>query len=94
MGAKTSNEVSFITRLGHFTGYDAGYYGYLWAQAISDDLNTVFEKAENKYFDETVGLKLRTEIYEPGDSRPVEESIREFLGRDWNTKAFIKNLGI
>ncbi|MCH2535572.1 MAG: Zn-dependent oligopeptidase [Bdellovibrionales bacterium] len=94
VGAITSSEVSFITRLGHFTGYDAGYYGYLWAQAISDDLNTAFESAENKYFDESVGLKLRTEIYEPGDSRPVEESIHEFLGRDWNTKAFIKNLGI
>lgn len=94
VGAETDKEVSFITRLGHFIGYDAGYYGYLWAQAISDDLNTKFESAENKYFDKEMGMKLRQQIYEPGDSRPVEESIKQFLGRDWNTKAFIKNLGI
>ena len=32
-------------------GYDAGYYGYAWADAIAADMATVFEKAKDGYLD-------------------------------------------
>lgn len=75
-------------------GYDAGYYGYAWADAIAADLATVFEKAPKKYFDEKAGRRLRDEIYAPGDSRDVEVSIEKFLGRTRSIEPFLKKLGI
>jgi thimet oligopeptidase len=64
-----------VARLGHFVGYDAGYYGYAWADAIAADMATVFENAPNGYFDEQAGRRLRDEIYAVGNSRDVNESI-------------------
>src|SRR5947207_9681681 len=54
---------TFTTYFGHMNGYDAGYYGYAWADAIAADMATVFEKAKDGYLDKQCGLKLRHEIY-------------------------------
>jgi thimet oligopeptidase len=75
-------------------GYDAGYYGYAWADAIAADLNTVFEKSPKKYFDTDTGKRLRDEIYAPGDSRDVDVSIEKFLGRKRSIDPFLKKIGI
>jgi Zn-dependent oligopeptidase len=75
-------------------GYDAGYYGYAWADAIAADLATVFEKAKDGYLDKQAGLKLRREIYEPGDSREVTMSIEKFLGRKQSIEPFLKKIGV
>lgn len=85
---------AYVAYFGHLTGYDAGYYGYAWADAISADMATVFENAPDGYFDKTAGMRLRKEIYEPGDSRDVNISIRRFLGRERSNKPFLKQLGI
>jgi len=74
--------------------YDAGYYGYAWADAIAADMDTVFEKAPNGYFDENAGRRLRKEIYEPGDSRDVNISIEKFLGRKRSLEPFLRKIGI
>jgi Zn-dependent oligopeptidase len=39
-------------------------------------------------------MKLRHEIYEPGDSRDVNVSIEKFLGRKQSTQPFLKKIGI
>src|SRR5438094_1081573 len=49
---------TFVTYFGHLNGYDAGYYGYAWADAIAADMATVFEKAKNGYQDKQAGMKL------------------------------------
>ena len=85
---------AFVAFFGHLMGYDAGYYGYAWADAISADMATVFEKAPGGFFDTTAGLKLRHEIYEPGDSRDVNISIEKFLGRPRALEPFLKSIGI
>src|SRR3984893_18751156 len=72
---------TFVSYFGHLNGYDAGYYGYAWADAIAADMGTVFEKAKEGYLDKQAGQKLRREIYEQGDSRDVTLSIERFLGR-------------
>jgi thimet oligopeptidase len=87
-------DTAFVAYFGHLIGYDAGYYGYAWADAIAADMATVFEHAPNGYFDETVGRRLRTEIYEPGDSRDVNVSIEKFLGRKRSIEPFLKKIGI
>jgi thimet oligopeptidase len=85
---------TFVSYFGHLNGYDAGYYGYAWADAIAADMATVFEKAKDRYLDKQAGLKLRREIYEPGDSRDVTTSIETFLGRKQSVQPFLKKIGI
>ena len=85
---------TFVSYFGHLNGYDAGYYGYAWADAIAADMATVFEKAKDGYLDKQAGMKLRREIYEPGDSRDVNQSIEKFLGRKQSVEPFLKKIGI
>jgi thimet oligopeptidase len=87
-------DTAFIGYFGHIIGYGAGYYGYAWADAISADMATVFEKSPDGYFDKQAGLRLRKEIYEPGDSRDVNTSIEKFLGRPRSIEPFLKQIGI
>jgi thimet oligopeptidase len=85
---------AFVAYFGHIVGYDAGYYGYAWADAIAADMATVFEKAPDGYFDRGAGQRLRREIYEPGDSRDVAVSIKKFLGRPQSIAPFLRKVGI
>ncbi len=85
---------TFVSYFGHLNGYDAGYYGYAWADAIAADMATVFEKAKDGYLDKQAAVKLRREIYEPGDSREVNVSIEKFLGRKQSIQPFLKKIGI
>jgi len=85
---------NFAAYWGHLTGYDAGYYGYSWSDAIASDLATAFRKAPGGFLDRKTGMRLRHEIYEVGGSRDVEESIRRFLGRERSNQAFLADLGI
>ncbi|MFT5029228.1 MAG: thimet oligopeptidase, partial [Candidatus Binatia bacterium] len=85
---------TFVTYFGHLMGYDAGYYGYAWADAIAADMETVFKEAPYGFYDKAAGRRLRDEIYAPGGSRDVEESIRIFLGRERSIEPFLKKIGI
>jgi thimet oligopeptidase len=87
-------DTAFVAYFGHLMGYDAGYYGYAWADAIAADMATVFEHAPDGYFDKAAGHRLRVEIYEPGNSRDVNESIEKFLGRQRSLEPFLKKIGI
>ncbi|PYK38782.1 MAG: hypothetical protein DME49_06740 [Verrucomicrobia bacterium] len=85
---------TFVSYFGHLNGYDGGYYGYAWADAIAADMATVFEKAKDGYLDRQAGSRLRHEIYEQGDSRDVTLSIEKFLGRGQSIEPFLKKIGI
>src|SRR5438477_2287112 len=87
-------ETTFVSYFGHLNGYDAGYYGYAWADAIAADMATVFESAKDGYLDKQAGLRLRHDIYEPGDSREITQSIEKFLGRKQSVQPFLKKIGI
>jgi thimet oligopeptidase len=85
---------TFVSYFGHLNGYDAGYYGYAWADAIAADMATVFDKAKDRYLDKQAGVRLRNEIYAPGDSREVSASIEKFLGRKQSVQPFLIQIGI
>jgi thimet oligopeptidase len=87
-------DTAFVAYFGHLMHYDAGYYGYAWADAIAADMATVFEHSPNGYFDQAAGHRLRTEIYEPGNSRDVNISIEKFLGRKRSLEPFLEKIGI
>jgi thimet oligopeptidase len=87
-------DTAFVAYWGHLVGYDAGYYGYAWADSIAADMATVFENAPNGFLDKSAGMKLRNEIYAPGGSRDIDVSIRKFLGRERSIQPYLKTLGI
>ncbi len=70
--------------------YDAGYYSYLWSLVYADDVFSEFKK--HGIFSKKIGMKYRKEILEVGGSRDEMESLKAFLGRKPNNKAFIKNI--
>jgi thimet oligopeptidase len=81
------------TSFGHLAGgYDAGYYGYLWAKVYGDDMFGRFE-AEGIASAE-VGAAYRHEILEPGGSRDAIDLLRAFLGREPSSETFLRLLGI
>ncbi|MDA9592337.1 M3 family metallopeptidase, partial [Candidatus Actinomarina sp.] len=74
---------------GHLLGgYDAAYYGYLWADIIGDDL---FSRFENEgILSKEVGIDYKNKILSVGGSKDAEEMVQDFLGREWNDEAFLK----
>ena len=73
-------------------GYAAGYYGYKWAEVMSADCYGAFEEAglEDDEAMRRVGAKYRETILALGGSRSALEVFREFLGRDPQIKALIR----
>ncbi|MEA1890059.1 MAG: M3 family metallopeptidase [Pseudomonadota bacterium] len=86
---------AFVASFGHLGGgYDAGYYGYAWAEAISADLASVFKKSPGGLMDKAVGKRLRDEIYAKGGSREINKSINAFLGRQRSLDPFFEYIGL
>jgi Zn-dependent oligopeptidase len=78
--------------IGHFFGYDAGYYGYLWAEVRGDDMWGIFAAAG--VVSPEIGQRYRQAILEPGDSRDANASLEEFLGRPTSPETFLQLRGL
>lgn len=87
-------DTAFVAYFGHLAGYDAGYYGYLWAKVMAIDMASEFKKAPGGFLDEKVGRRLRDEIYGVGHTREVAESVEKFLGRPRSQDAYLEYVGI
>jgi len=74
------------------TGYDAGFYAYLWADVHAFDLFTRFEA--NGLLDRATGKALQEALFEPGASRPLREGLETFLGRSPNQQAYLRWHGL
>jgi thimet oligopeptidase len=72
------------------TNYSAGYYGYLWSLVVAMDMRTAFDGG--KRLDPTVGRRYRDIVLANGSQRPPAAIVHEFLGRDFNSKAFFDDL--
>jgi thimet oligopeptidase len=70
-------------------GYGAGYYGYLWSEVLAADLRTAFAADR---LSPVVGARYRRTVLANGSQVLPQELLREFLGRDSNTKAFFEDL--
>ena len=78
---------------GHLmSGYDAGYYGYLWSKVYGDDMFSKF--SPDGVTDPVVGGVYRRAILERGGSRPATEMLADFLGREPSNEAFLADLGL
>ncbi|KAI9567695.1 hypothetical protein HD554DRAFT_2267097 [Boletus coccyginus] len=76
---------------GHIVGgYDAGYYGYTYSLVFAADMYaTVFKKAP---LDPKLGKLYRDKILLVGGSQDDMDSLKDFLGREPNPKAFIDEI--
>jgi thimet oligopeptidase len=87
-------DTAFVAYFGHLSGYDAGYYGYLWAKVMAIDMASVFRAAPGGFLDEKVGRRLRDEVYAVGNTREVADSVEKFLGRPRSQEPFLNYVGI
>lgn len=84
-----AGQASFAHIMG---GYEAGYYGYMWSKVYSSDMFTT--KFEGHELDPQVGAMYRDTVLKPGGSRDAIDSLRLFLGREPNNKAFLRELSL
>ncbi len=91
-GFEFPEETHFQAGFGHLFGYDAGYYGYMWSKVFGDDMFTRFEQAGLD--DPAVGGDYRRLILERGGAVDGDVLVRDFLGREPNTDAFLRDLGL
>jgi len=82
----------FQAGFGHLFGYDAGYYGYLWSRVFADDMFTRFEEAGP--LSAAIGGRYRRLVLERGGTVDGDVLVRDFLGREPNTDAFLRELGL
>ncbi|CAK5270325.1 unnamed protein product [Mycena citricolor] len=76
---------------GHIaSGYDAGYYGYLYSLVFASDMYATVFKGDP--LDPARGQLYRKKILVPGGSREELDSLQDFLGRPPSNQAFLQEL--
>ena len=71
-GMPYPEDTFFLAGFGHLMGgYDAGYYGYLWAEVIGDDMFGRFAAGGHPVAE--IGRDYRRAILEPNGARPADD---------------------
>jgi len=81
-----------IASFAYFGNEGANYYGYQWATVFAQDIFSVFEK--NGIMDTKTGIRYKRMILEKGSSEEEIDMLRNFLGREPNSDAYLSSLGI
>jgi len=80
----------FHASFGHLIGYSAMYYTYMWSLVIAKDMLSPFQKQGLMNTDLTHAY--RDKVLAAGGTKDAAELVKDFLGRDYNFKAFEKFL--
>ncbi|MGB7346020.1 MAG: M3 family metallopeptidase [Pirellulaceae bacterium] len=72
--------------------YSAGYYSYLWSDALTADAAELFEEA-GSYYNKDVAKKLHDDVMSVGDTIDPADGFRAFRGRDVDTSALLRKRG-
>jgi peptidyl-dipeptidase Dcp len=73
-------------------GYAAGYYSYLWADALPADAWEAFLEGEGPY-DPAAAKRLYDDVMSVGNTIDPAEGYRKFRGRDVDTDALMRDRG-
>jgi peptidyl-dipeptidase Dcp len=74
-------------------GYAAGYYSYLWSEALDADAFEAFEQAGDD-FDAALAERLKRFVYSAGNTREPDEAYRAFRGSDPSPEALLRKRGL
>ena len=75
----------------HLHGYSAIYYTYMWSLVIAKDLLTPFK--QHGLMNTEWTYRYRDRILAPGGTKDAADLVEDFLGREYNFKAFEEYLG-
>jgi peptidyl-dipeptidase Dcp len=82
-----------VTYFSHvFSGYDAGYYSYIWAEVLDADAVEWFK--ENGGLLRENGDRFRAALLSKGGSVDAMELYREFRGRDARVEPLLERRGL
>ena len=80
----------FPGQFGHLMGgYQAGYYSYMWSEVIALDMLSSFG---DQLMDKKVGAHYRNTVLAQGGQKHGEQMVKDFLGRDPDSKAFFNEI--
>lgn len=82
----------FVASFGHLTGYGASYYSYLWSKVFALDLFNYIK--ERGLLNGEVGKRYVDKVLGKGGSEDPNDLLKDFLGREPNSNAFFKDLGL
>ncbi len=82
----------FAGTFGHLTGYGSKYYGYLWSLVYASDMFSEFEKTG--VLSPKTGQRYRSNVLARGGSDDAIVLVRNFLEREPDNKAFLKQIGL
>ncbi len=86
------HETHMQASFGHLIGYGARYYGYLWSKVYALDLFDYIKQFG--LLNPAIGTVYAHKVLGKGGSVPPMKLLVDFLGREPNQKAFLKDLGL
>lgn len=77
---------------GHLMGYGAKYYGYMWSKVFALDMFDTIKK--HGLLNPEIGQKYVSCVIGKGGSEDPNNLLRDFLGREPNQDAFLRDMGL
>ena len=92
-------EITYRYRTTYFnhifsSGYNTGYYGYLWSEVLDKDAFSIFEASPDGPFDLALAKKFKETFLERGGSEEPMKLYVEFAGREPDSHAFLVGRGL
>ena len=76
------------------SGYNSGYYGYLWAEVLDKDAFSIFEASPEGVWNIDLAHKFKQTFLEKGGSEEPMVLYKSFAGREPNSDAMLRGRGL
>ena len=92
-------EITYRYRTTYFnhifsSGYNTGYYGYLWSEVLDKDAFSIFEASPDGPFDLELAKEFKETFLERGGSEEPMVLFKAFAGREPDSHAFLAGRGL